>query len=376
MKNTKDKIQTEALEALSGKRLAGIEVSMGVGKTRIGLKHMAINYTAFSKYLVVAPKKAIFESWKDEMEKIGYGYLAEHVEFSTYISLKKKEFDYDVVYLDECHSLKASHNSWLYNFVKKGGTVIGMTGTYPVRAKSEKGKMCNFYCPKVYEYLIDDAVEDNVLNDYLIYVHPITLSSKRTIERKGKHGAFNTSETKEYEYWTDRLSRANTPKEEQICRIQRMKCLQKFKSKENYAKLLLDECDPKTKTIIFANEKAQADRLSDFSVHSGNKDSKENLEMFKTGEIMKCSAVQQLSEGVTIPELKQAIIMHSYSNNRQASQKIGRVLRLNPKDKAIVHILCYINTIDKEWVTNALSSFNEDKIIYLENPKYYGGVHY
>ena len=98
--------------------------------------------------------------------------------------------------------------------------------------------------------------------------------------------------------------------------------------------------------------------------------------MFKTGEVMKCSAVQQLSEGITIPELKEAIIMHSYSNNRQAAQKIGRVLRLNPKDKAIVHILCYINTIDKEWVTNALSSFNQDKIVYLESPEYYGGVHY
>ena len=35
---TKDQIQLEALDAISNKRNAGIEVSMGVGKTLLGLK--------------------------------------------------------------------------------------------------------------------------------------------------------------------------------------------------------------------------------------------------------------------------------------------------------------------------------------------------
>jgi len=54
--------------------------------------------------------------------------------------------------------------------------------------------------------------------------------------------------------------------------------------------------------------------------------------------------------------------MHAYGNERKSTQRIGRLLRLNPDDKAIVHILCYMNTIDETWVHSALESFDEDKI--------------
>lgn len=373
---SKDQIQQEALKALAGKRMAGVEISMGVGKTRIGLQHMASNYTTYSKFLVVAPKKSIFQSWTDEIQKAGFDYLLDHIDFTTYISLTKRAHDYDIVFLDECHSLKGRHNKWMLAYMKAGGNTIGLTGTYPKYKNSEAGKMCNFYCPKVYQYLTDDAIKDNLLNDYEIYVHPLTLSTKNDIEKTGKHGVFHTSEVKEYNYWSDRLERtvnggSSTMKEIQTCRIQRMKALQKFKTKEAYAKLLLDNCSEDRKTIIFANEKEQADMLCKHSVHSGNKDSKKNLNDFKKGIITKCSAVQQLSEGVTIPELKQAIIMHSFSNNRQAAQKIGRVLRLNPDDKATVHILCYVDTIDLEWVKNALSGFDVSKVHFLEKKMYH-----
>jgi superfamily II DNA or RNA helicase len=72
----------------------------------------------------------------------------------------------------------------------------------------------------------------------------------------------------------------------------------------------------------------------------------------------------QLNEGVNIPGLKQGIIMHAYGNERKASQRIGRLLRLNPDDKAIVHILCYVNTVDEKWVKDALEDFNQSKIVW------------
>ncbi len=97
---TKNQIQKEALAALKGLRKGGIEVSMGVGKTLLGLKHMAVNYTDISKFLVVAPRKKIFQSWTDDMNKFDYAHLDEHVTFSTYLSLKKQVFDYDVIYFD------------------------------------------------------------------------------------------------------------------------------------------------------------------------------------------------------------------------------------------------------------------------------------
>ena len=362
---TKDQIQKEALESIGNLQMAGIEVSMGVGKTLTGLKHMAKFWNETANYLVVCPKLEIFESWKKDAAEFGYSELIKCVTFTTYRSLNKQDTDlYDIIYLDECHSLKESHEDWLGIQKLSGRKILGLTGTYPVRKSTEKGKMCNYFCPKVYEYTTDDAVDDDILNDYVIYVHKLALDGKPTIPVSARSGdTFYTSEAKSYNYWSNRLDAASTPKEEQISRIQRMKALQKFPSKENYAQKLLSL--QKDKTIVFANTQKQADRLCKYSVHSKNKDSKENLKMFKEGSIDKLSAVEQLSEGVNIPNLKVGIIMHAYGNNRKATQKIGRLLRLNPDEKAIIHILCYYNSVDLEWVQNALNNFDKSKINWI-----------
>ena len=86
--------------------------------------------------------------------------------------------------------------------------------------------------------------------------------------------------------------------------------------------------------------------------------------MFKEGTITKLSTVLQLNEGVNIPNLRQGIIMHAYGNERKAAQRIGRLLRLNPNEKAIVHILCYKDTVDEKWVKEAVEGFDQDKIVW------------
>lgn len=362
---TKDQIQLEALDAISNKRNAGIEVSMGVGKTLLGLKHMAKHYTDISRFLVVAPRVRIFDSWREDAKKFNCEYLLDHIDFSTYVSLIKHDINYDVVYLDECHSLKENYAVWLKAFEDNGGKIIGMTGTYPVYNTSEKGKMCNRYCPKVYSYTTDTAVDDKILNDYRIFVHALNLSNVKDVPRNTKDGntTFYTSEMNDYRYWSDRIETANNDNAKQIATIQRMKALQKGRTKVEYAKYLLEESE--LKTIAFASTQKQADEICEHSVHSKNKNSDENLENFKTGMITKLSAVEQLSEGVTIPSLKVGIIMHSYGNNRKAAQKIGRLLRLNPNDTAIVHILCYTNSVDDKWVKDALKHLDQSKIKWI-----------
>ena len=59
--------------------------------------------------------------------------------------------------------------------------------------------------------------------------------------------------------------------------------------------------------------------------------------------------------------------MHAYGNERKSAQRIGRLLRLNPSETAICHILCYKNTQDVKWVNSALSTFDQEKIKYY-NP--------
>jgi superfamily II DNA or RNA helicase len=150
----------------------------------------------------------------------------------------------------------------------------------------------------------------------------------------------------------------------QMLRVMRMKAMMEYPSKEKYTKKLMESIN--TKCIVFANTQDQADRLCRFSYHSGNKNSEENLISFKEGKITKLSCVLQLNEGINIPELRQGIIMHAYGNERKASQRIGRLLRLNPQDKAIVHILCYKGTVDEKWVKDALEGFDQSKVLWKD----------
>ena len=363
-KITKDAIQNEALEIIGNRTKSGIVMSMGTGKTYLGLKHMAKFYYDTARYLVAAPKKKIFKSWSDDAKFFGHHLLLEHINFTTYLSLTKMDFDYDVIYLDECHSLKNSHKEWLLEFERRGGKIVGLTGTYPIYKNTEKGKMCNYFCPKVYEYSTDEAVDAEILNDYKIYIHQLYLDGNNTIEVPKKDGSsFMTSEVKSYDYWCNRIMNANTGKARQIAQVQRMKAMQSFPSKETYAAKLLSRVTKKT--LLFANTQEQADRLCEYTVHSNNKKSDENLQRFKDDKIMILGSVEQISEGQNIPHLENGIIMHAYGNNKKAAQKLGRFLRLNPDQTARFHILCYVNSGDKEWVTNALKAFDSSKISWI-----------
>ena len=354
---TRDEIQEQALKATDGKHRCGLGLATGVGKTLVGLKHMEKHCTPLMNVLVVAPKKSIITEWRSQAHKFNKDRLLSQVTFTTYLSLNKHDpREYDLLYLDECHSLLDSHRTFLENY---SGLILGLSGTPPKREYSEKGQMVSEFCPIVFSYFTDDAVGDNILNDYKIIVHEIQLSNIKDVKVDTKNGSFMTSERLNYQYWCNRLDGA-VGKSQQMARVLRMKALQTYPSKEKYTKLLMESI--KSKCIIFANTQEQADKLCEHSYHSNNPDSETNLDKFKTGAITKLSCVLQLSEGVNIPDLKQGIIMHAYGNERKAAQRIGRLLRLNPDDTAVVHILCYMDTVDEKWVKDALEGYDESKI--------------
>ena len=58
--------------------------------------------------------------------------------------------------------------------------------------------------------------------------------------------------------------------------------------------------------------------------------------------------------------------MHSYGNEKKASQKIGRALRLNKDELATIHVLCYADTVDELWVESSLEEFDETKIRWVD----------
>lgn len=354
----RQEIQDEALKATENKQKCTIVLGTGVGKTLVGLKHMEKHYSPLQSILIVAPKLSIISSWKYEAEKFGLSKVLENATFSTYLSLNKHNpNDFDAVYFDEVHSLLDSHRSFLDNYA---GRVLGLTGTPPKHKNSEKGRIVSEYCPVVFTFKADDAIESGIINDYQIIVHEVGISTAKDYKVETKNKSFLTSEALNYTYWGTRIDTSTG--QTHILRVMRMKAMMEYPSKERYAKELLKSIN--SKCIVFANTQDQADRMCTHSYHSNNPDSETNLQDFKAGNITKLSCVLQLNEGVNIPGLKQGIIMHAYGNERKASQRIGRLLRLNPDDKAIVHILCYMGTVDEKWVKEALEDFDQSKIVW------------
>ena len=355
----RENIQEEALNIALKNNRCGLGISMGVGKTRIAIQHLQKSYDPFIRVLVVIPKHSVATAWIDELGKLKLESLIPHITFSTYLSINKHTpNDYDIVYLDECHNLLENHEGFLKRYK---GKILGLTGTPPINSKTEKYKMVNKYCPIVYSFSVDEATDNNILNDYEIIIHEIQLSKLPTLKKKTKAGGhWYTTEYKDYDYYTSRVAEAQTPKQKRFSAIMRMKAMMDYPTKESYVKGLLKNINEKC--LMFANTKKQADRLCTHSYHTSNKQSEENMELFSDGRIDKMSCVLQLSEGVTIPNLKQGIIMHAYGNERKTAQRIGRLLRLSPHEKATCHILCYSNTQDVKWVNSALSTFDKNKI--------------
>lgn len=361
--NKRDQIQQEALNIALRNERCTLAISMGVGKTYIGLQYIQYFQNALGhiKVLVAAPKVSIFQSWLDDAVKFKLDMSVLHsIKFTTYLSLSKQDLDYDLLILDEAHSVLDSHEDWLSKFQ---GRILGLTGTPPRHSKSEKGKLVSQFCPVMYKYITDSAVEDNILNDYRIHVHYLKLSESRSIPVETKKMKFFTSEVNNYLYWTDRLAKAEgNKKQQQICSVMRMRVLMGFKTKEIYARKLMKQITDKC--LVFCNTQEQADSLCAYSYHTNNPNSQDNMILFKEDKISQMSCVLQLNEGVTIPNLKSGIILHAYGNERKSNQRIGRMLRLNPNDTADIHILCYKGTVDEKWVNSALQDLDPEKISY------------
>ncbi|NDC95780.1 hypothetical protein EB118_19430 [bacterium] len=367
----KDQIQEHALSVLlslfscTNRLRVGLDISMGVGKTLLALKFL--NQTAVSaKILVVGPKLTVKKTWLDECDTYGLSHIKDDMSFVVYRSLNKIPDinSYQYIILDECHNLLESHRPILTKF---NGHIIGLTGTPPKYKHTARGQMVNEFCPITYNYKTDDAVDDGILNDYVVYVHLLELDRQKNIYKTNKRGGgYYTSEQAMYDFWSNAIEDASGH-QQKMTRLMRMKALMSFPTKEKYALELFNFINDKV--LLFANTKEQATKLCEHTYFSGNPDSEVNLEKFKSGHITKLAAVLQLNEGVNIPNLKQGIIMHAYGNERTTSQRLGRLLRLKPNETGKIHILCYKNTVDVQWVESALSEFDKSKIKWVERKK-------
>lgn len=369
----KNEIQEQALKAVLMHSRAGVEMTMGTGKTMLGLTYIR---RKGGKALVVVPRTALKGNWQQEIKDRDFGDL--DITFTTYRSLLKHDpKEYSCIIFDEAHNLKET----AYPFIEAiEGSVLGLTGTPPRHKGNERYHIMQQVYPIRYVYDLNKALEDKLLNNIQVNLWGIELSNERNL--KTKSGKW-TSEKQMYSFLTSRINSLEEEIQQELLkgnrmaeyalkgdlralRITRLSKIKQFSGKDQLIKKVIHSISQDEKVLVFTSNQEQCSRLfRNYHTSLNNKARNEEvLSKFKSGEYRIIAAIDQLSEGINIPNLRNIIISHSYASEQKPMQKIGRALRLNPKETASVHILYYKDTIDEEWVKQGIQSIDPSKIIY------------
>lgn len=345
----REKIQKEAVETLLNFDKGTANVAMRLGKTLIGLK-IASN---FKKVLVSYPIENIKKGWLSDSKE--FEFDISNITFTTHLSLSKNSLkEFDCVILDEIHDISIANWDYISSNIPK--KLYGLTATPPNRG--EKKQYLSLCCPIRYTKTIDETT--GITNkDYEIIVHLINPNEKRDI--KLKSGKF-WSEKAQIDFYESKYKSTRSFS----MMLMLIRAIQNSKTKFEYFKKLTSTID---RGLLFVETIEQCDSLPYPSVHSKNKESDFNLEQFKEGKIPILSSIGKLKAGITFKNLNTCIILHCYSSNNKAIQKIGRALNYVKGEKATIYIICLNNTIDVNWCQKGLADLDQSKIKWIKNDR-------
>ena len=362
-------VQTRLINTYNLIRKGIIRASIRVGKTYCGLMTIKEN----TSVLICYPRVSIKKSWIAEMQRIDY--VNSNITFSTFASLKKlvkegKKFDQ--VICDEIHKT-SSLNKLAIMKLSKSGDILGLTGT--LKLSNEKSWR-NLGLNVIATYDLEDAINDGLVKDYRITVKFIDLPFE---DRKGY-----THYTNQIEKLTKELEKPNnTPTILKVLNSQYYRYLGlrtnliyncQALTLETQKLLALNQTN---KSLIFSLRTAVATELSENTYHSKQKN-EEFLEEFKLAENGHLSTCNMIAEGITIQKLNTIICHTITSNTEDFQQKLGRGLQLGEVDNEIcnVYIFCLKDTVQENWVEQATTSMNPNKISYEIEGKLYSKVEY
>lgn len=342
----RNNIQQEALETALEFNRCGLNISVRLGKTKIGL-NIASN---FKKVLVSYPSISILSSWKNDAEK--FKIDINHIDFTTHLSLNKYELNkYSCIILDEVDQV--SEAQWEFIASQKPKVIKALSGTFPT--SGIKKKFIEEYCPIKYTIKLDDTI-GKTSKDYEIIVHLLQPSIKQDIPLKS--GKF-WSEKSKIQFWENKYNKSRNFMD----MLKLIQSIQNSSTKLNYLKKLSDKID---RCLIFLETTKQCDDLPYYSYHSKIKVAEDNLKAFQEGKINKLNCVKQLSAGISFPMLNECIILHAYASNNKTHQRLARCLQYTNEEKAKIHILCLDNTRDVSWVQSGLAEFDKNKIHFIK----------
>ena len=352
----REEVQSKAIKLAWEKKHGVLFLAPRVGKTKIGLEISKFT----DNVLVTYPYNVISESWVAESEKWDIK-LPQHINQRM---LHTIDWVPKLVIADEVHTLSEKQLNILKNW---GCKVIGLTGS--LSDDTKKSLKQELQLPVIYEYSIEQAIKDGLIADYKFNVVLLSLDDKeKYLASPFKSDDKLYTEKKHYEMIDKQFNRFkimswDNPKYNNVKMMwagKRSNAIYNYKKKVEYAKRFIDSVD---RCLIFTARTEVADYLGQKSYHSKTKE--DTLSDFIEGNINKLSAVNQISMGITIPDLKLGIFHQLNSSEESQIQKSLRMLNLDGSRIGEIYIFCYANTQDEAWVVKALQPFDNSKIQWI-----------
>ncbi|RWZ86759.1 MAG: hypothetical protein EO766_13210 [Hydrotalea sp. AMD] len=397
----KDEIQQQAhaIWTAAGRR-GTVSAGTGFGKSRIAVMEanrmfMDGSLPSMNSILLVTPtEKLRDENWPKEFADWEADYLLDrrYVKLICYASLKNEKGNhYKLVILDEVHRLtdlaaeafKNGEDDALTTFFSENlaDAVLGLTATVPdSKREPDKVRIISQVAPVVFNYSLDQGVEDGMIADYEIRVIMHTLDAKEKYIPGGtKAKPFLTTEASHYEYLEKQIRRhrmlvaqappakkASMEKLAMFKTFDRNRFLYNLKSKTELARRCMKHMLGDKRTLVFCGSIEQAELLLPGATYH-SKSGSEAYSAFNAKKINTLAAVQAVDEGVNIVDLDQLLIVGFDSSDRRLTQRIGRSLRLRPGHKAMIIILCTQGTAEEKWLEKAIKGFDPAKISYYSS---------
>jgi superfamily II DNA or RNA helicase len=372
MTNKKNEIQNEALQSWIDNNCKGsLAMATGSGKSRCAL--LAIEYLVKTlgikkpKVLLAVPTESLRDqNWLDEFKKWKMTKYYKFLDRYCYVSLNKIEGNhYDLIILDELQNITENNSKFFSQ--NTSDRVLGLSATPP--SDEIKKMLVKLHCPIVYEYRLDDAVENGVVAPYKINLVQIQLdNTNKYIQAGTKDKPFLTTEYNHYQYLSKQILQLKYAGKQQaamFAQLNRQRFLGNLKSKMDVAKLIRDKYMVDKRALFFCHSIAQAEEMCSDTFHSKSKG--DSLARLRSKEISQLSCVKALNEGENIADLDSAIIIQVNSVERNIIQQMGRIVRWRPNHEAVIWILVVVNTQDEVWWDKCSENLDKQKITFINS---------
>lgn len=362
MTNKRQEVQSLAtISIIENDYNLALDISPRVGKSKILID--AIRDKKDWDICISSPYEAIKKNWDKEITHWKLGFKPKLI---CHRSLKKIPEGLDLLVIDEFQTLSEANCKIILD--KHPKRIVCLSGT--VNYETEL-RIRNYLKIQVkYRYTIEQAISDGIIAPFNVKVIRCELDNKNRNVLSGtvKNVVYRT-EKGHYDYLTKAYiefrDRAIDDSYFYNIKMKLAAERQRFVSKAETKKVLTKNILAKLKrAMVFTLTTEQADDFCD-SYHSKNK-SLDNLQKFIEEYIDKLAVVNMVNMGITIPNLKRAIIHQIQSNSEMTLQKILRMCNLDDGLEACIYITCYKNTIDEEWVKSALQGVNSERIEYID----------